>query len=93
MEAESSSGTQYLWMACAPREHPDDRQSPASSGGYCQCVLFLCLKDEESVDHLVLNCKIMQGMWRVFLQEFWCLWVDAKRDPRLVPSLAFGGGV
>lgn len=35
----------------------------------------MCLGDEESVDHLMLNYKIVQSIWRVVVGWFDCCWV------------------
>lgn len=39
----------------------------------------LCLQAEESVDHLLLNCVMAQGMWLAFLNLFGCQWMLSRR--------------
>ena len=38
----------------------------------------MCLRDEESVDHLLLNCKEAQSLWRAVVGWFDCRWVFPK---------------
>lgn len=34
----------------------------------------VCLMDEKSIDHLLLNCKVTQGLWSKVLNWFYCSW-------------------
>lgn len=38
-----------------------------------------CFQAKETVDHLLLNCKIVLSMWEAFLQAFGCRWVMLNR--------------
>ena len=35
----------------------------------------MCLTEEETVDHLLLNCKVAQMLWRLVIDCFGCSWV------------------
>ena len=35
----------------------------------------LCLASEETVDHLLLNCKVVQAVWKSVIGWFDCSWV------------------
>lgn len=35
----------------------------------------MCLADEDTMDYLLLNCKVAQGLWFAVLSSFGCGWV------------------
>ena len=38
----------------------------------------MCLADEESIDHLLWNCKVAQGLWSKVLSRFHCSWAHPR---------------
>ena len=38
----------------------------------------MCLADEESVEHLLLNCKVAKGLWSEVLSWFHCSWTQLR---------------
>ena len=40
------------------------------------CPMYLA--DEESVDHLLLNCKVAKGLWSKVLNWFHCNWTHPR---------------
>ena len=45
------------------------------------CPMYL--RDEESVDHLLLNCKSAQSIWMAIVGGFGCCWVLPHALPEL----------
>ena len=43
----------------------------------------MCFRDDELVDHLLLNCKVAQFIWRSVVEWFDCCWVFPKSLPDL----------
>ena len=43
----------------------------------------MCLASEETVDHLLLNCKVTQGLWYEVLSWFDCCWTQPSSILRL----------
>ena len=41
----------------------------------------LCLADEETVDHLLLHCKMTKALWSSILNDFNCCWVLPESLP------------
>ena len=46
----------------------------------------VCLVNEESVDHLLLNCKVAQGLWSEVLNWFHCSWAHPRSIGGLVEA-------
>ena len=43
----------------------------------------MCLRDEESVEHLLLNCKSAQTIWMAIIGGFDCCWALPHSLPEL----------
>ena len=39
----------------------------------------MCLKDEETIDHLLLQCNNAMKIWNTVINWFGCSWVFPKR--------------
>lgn len=47
-------------------------------------VCPMCLRVEETVDHLLLGCEVAWKMWIAFLNLFGCHWVLPNRLIELI---------
>jgi hypothetical protein len=51
----------------------------------------MCKKEEESVDHLLLNCECAQFLWNAFFSHFGLAWAMPRGIANLLRSWWLGG--
>ncbi|OVA19039.1 Reverse transcriptase zinc-binding domain [Macleaya cordata] len=70
----------FAWLVCHNSILTQDNLARRGNIIVNRCVL--CLKDSESVNHLLLNYPFTRELWEVFLHEFGVQWVfhnDVRR--------------
>ena len=74
-------------MACSEEKDPPTMDLLRRRGMKIVNGCPMCLRDEESVDHLLLNCKSAQSLWMAIIGGFGCCWALPQSLPPAFPSL------
>ena len=71
--------TTFVWLALRKKILTMDNLRRRNMVVVNACPL--CLADEETVDHLLLHCKMTKALWSSILNDFNCCWVLPESLP------------
>lgn len=77
MEIKGPSKSSDFWMV-GPYKRILTKDNLRKRGKFVVNGCPMCLKVVETVDHLILNCKNAQMIWKSVLSWFECCWVLPK---------------